>query len=54
MKRTSKEAFIIPSPNYYTDEDRYMDACLAVTMKEFPRNQAFAICKSNWENRTRI
>jgi len=51
--RTGKESFVIPNANLYTDEDRYMEACLRVTTKEFPQNQALAICISNWRNRTR-
>ena len=51
--RTGKQAFIIPNANLYTDEDRYMEACLKVTSKEFPQSQALAICYSNWKNRTR-
>ena len=51
--RTGKESFIIPNANNYTDEDRYMEACLKVTTKEFPKSQALAICYSNWMNRTR-
>jgi hypothetical protein len=52
MKKTKQE-FVIPSPNYYTDEDRYLDDCLSVTMKEYPRDKAFAICKRNWSSRSR-
>ena len=51
--KTGKQAFIIPNANLYTDEDRYMEACLKVTSKEFPQSQALAICYSNWRNRTR-
>ena len=51
--KTGRETFIIPNANNYTDEDRYMEACLKVTTKEFPKSQALAICYSNWKNRTR-
>jgi hypothetical protein len=53
-KKTGKQTFIIPNANLYTDESRYMEECMKVAGREFPRSQALAICYSNWKNRTRI
>ena len=51
---TGKESFVIPNANLYTDEERYMEACMKVTSREFPQKQSLAICISNWKNRTRV
>lgn len=45
------EEFKIPIPTKNEDENTYMERCMLITSKEFPHEQAVAICQKQWAER---
>lgn len=46
-----KEGFPIPSPEG-EDEDKYISRCISAIIDEYPEEgQAYAVCKSKWDEK---
>jgi len=46
-----KEGFPIPSPESDEDVDAFISRCMGNIGKEYPEDQALAICYDKWENK---
>lgn len=45
------DEFKIPEPSATDDENSYMAKCMSIASKEFPHEQAVAICQQQWNDR---
>lgn len=46
-----KEDFVIPSPESGEDEQKYISRCISDISGEYQTDQAYAICKSKWDEK---
>ena len=46
-----KEGFPIPSPSSDEDEQKYISRCISEISGEYETDQAYAICKSKWDEK---
>jgi hypothetical protein len=46
-----KEGFPIPSPDSGEDEQKYISRCISDISGEYQTDQAYAICKSKWDEK---
>ena len=46
-----KDGFPIPSPSSDEDEQKYISRCISEISGEYETDQAYAICKSKWDEK---
>ena len=51
QSKVVKEGFPIPSPESDEDVDAFISRCMGDIGKEYPEDQALAICNDKWENK---
>jgi hypothetical protein len=49
--KIKKEGFPIPSPSSDEDEEKYIGRCISSITDEYDTDQAYAICKSKWDEK---
>lgn len=50
-KEIKKEGFPIPSPKEDDEEQMYIGRCISSISDEYDNDQAYAICKSKWDEK---
>jgi hypothetical protein len=51
QSKIKKEGFPIPSPESDEEEDKYISRCIGDISNEYDTDQAYAICKSKWDEK---
>lgn len=51
QRKIKKEGFPIPSPKEDDEEQMYIGRCIASISDEYDNDQAYAICKSKWDEK---
>ena len=51
LSSIKKEGFPIPSPSSDEDEQKYISRCISEISGEYETDQAYAICKSKWDEK---
>jgi hypothetical protein len=51
QSKIKKEGFPIPSPESDEEEDKYISRCISDISNEYDTDQAYAICKSKWDEK---
>jgi len=51
QSKVKKEGFPIPSPESDEEEDKYISRCIGDISNEYDTDQAYAICKSKWDEK---